>query len=141
MLNLKNSIGFTLIEVAISIAILAAGSTACISMFITGIRWTTETKVNASAPITAQAVMDTPKIFAGDPRNTPPFKYTVDSQGWINNYFAQRIVSDLEEVRDRNGKPSGGYICTVDVRIFMGGDDKDGELVYTLKKLVHFRDE
>ena len=50
-------------------------------------------------------------------------------------------VSNLEEVKDRNGKPSGGYICNVDVLIYMGGDNKDGELVYTLRKLVHFRDQ
>ena len=90
MLQQHKNVGFTLIEVAISIAILAAGSTACISMYITGIRWTTEAKVNASAPITAQAVMDTPVVFAGDPRNTPPFKYTTDNAGWINHYYAER---------------------------------------------------
>ena len=132
--------GFTLIEVALAMAILAAGSTACLAMFITGLRWTTQAKINASAPLSAQSVSDTPQVLGLDPRNSGPFEYTKDCEGWINNYYAVRTVTDLITHTDRNGSDTGGYTCTVDVDIFHGGDQNDGELVYSIKRIMFFRE-
>lgn len=131
--------GFTLIEVALAIAILAAGSTACIAMFVTGLRWSTEAKINATAPISAQAVSETPHVLDLDPRNTGPFTYTSDCEGWINNYYAVRTVTDLVQLIDDGGNPTGGYVCTVDVDMYHGGDKNDGDVVYTIKRIMHFR--
>ena len=140
MRRIQSQIGFTLIEVALAMAILAAGSTACIAMYVTGLRWTTEAKINASAPLSAQSVSDTPQILSLDPRNTGPYSYTTNSEGWINNYYAVRQVSDLITHTDRNGSDSGGYTCTVDVDIFHGGDKDGGELVYSIKRIMFFRE-
>ena len=131
---------FTLIEVAMSIAILAAGSTACIAMFITGMHWMTIAKCNSTAPATAQAVSETPQILNADARNTSgPYTYTTDSEGWVNNYFIVRTVSGLTPLDDSSNNPTGGYIATVDVSVYHGGDKDSGDIVYTIKRILHFR--
>ena len=139
---MKQRSGFTLIEVAIAIAILAAGSTACITMFITGLKWTEEVKINASAAFTAQSVINAPQVFEEDARNKDaPYLFTKDSKGWINGYYAVRTVSDLETIVDRNGSATGGYVANITVYIYHGGDESDGELVYSISNLKHFRTE
>ena len=132
--------GFTLIEVALAMAILAAGSTACIAMYITGLRWTTEAKINASAPLSAQSVSDTPQVLSLDSRNSGTYNYTSDCEGWINNYYAVRTVSDLITHTDRGGSNTGGYTCTVDVDMYHGGDKDGGDLVYSIKRIMFFRE-
>ena len=134
-----NRHAFTLVEVALAIAILAAGSMACMAMFITGLRWSTEAKINATAAVTAQAVSETPQVLNRDPRNSGPYTYTSDCEGWINNYFVVRKISNLVTINDRSASPTGGYNCTVDVDVFHGGTKDDGELVYSIKRIMHFR--
>ena len=132
--NIKTLTGFTLIEVALSIAILAAGSTACIAMFITGLRWTMEAKINATAAITAQAVVATPMILERDSRNTGPFPFTSDAKGWLNTYYIVRTVDNKTTLSN-----NGGYNCEVEITVYHGGDNTDGEIVYSTKRIMHFR--
>lgn len=139
-MNKSHTNGFTLIEVALSIAILAAGSTACIAMFVTGMHWMTIAKCNSTAPSTAQAVAETPQVFNADPRNTGgPYTYTIDGEGWVNNYYAVRTVSNVTPLNDASASPTGGYIVTVDVDIYHGGDKDTGDIVYNIKRILHFR--
>ncbi len=130
--------GFTLLEVAFSIAILVIGTTAAIGMYMTGLKWSEQVKCNSTAPITANGVAEYPNIFLHDARNTGPFAYTADSEGWVNGYYAVRTVLSKNEIQDISGSPTGGYECEIDVDIYHGGDKGTGALVYSSKRLITF---
>lgn len=139
MMHRRLDTGFTLLEVAFSIAILVVGTTAAIGMYMTGLKWAVDVKCNETAPMTASSVAEFPLIFDYDARNTgSPYAFTTGSEGWVNGYYAVRTVMSKEEVKDIAGNPTGGYLCEVVVDVFHGGDKDNGDLVYKAKRLINF---
>ena len=122
--------GFTLLEVALSIGILAVGLTAVVSVYMLALGWTEEIRVNLTALKTGRAVLADAGILMDENRK-PLNKSNRDTEakGWVNNYFIVRKYDDSKSVS--LGNNAGKYV-EVEVQVFSGGDDNDGLLVHEI---------
>ncbi|MFW5830412.1 MAG: type IV pilus modification PilV family protein [Planctomycetota bacterium] len=119
--------GFTLIEVAVAIGLLAIGLAAVTSVYLTGLRWAEESRSLYTGTETGRQVLleagllsDTPQaaISAGHSNGDTA------ASGWLNGYFVLREEVDREDL-----PASAGILQTVRIRVYAGGDDRSGRLV------------
>lgn len=124
---------FTLLEVAVSLAILTIGLTAATSVYITGLRWAAEARQNFTGMETAQQVLRHPDILR-DARVGGALcgfdQDTDEAAGWLNGYFITRKRHSADDVNVTSG---GGSLRSVSVEVYAGGTKEDGELVQVVE--------
>lgn len=122
--------GFTLIEVAISMAILTIGITAAVAMIMTGIKWSTDIKINETALHTCNAVLQDVTAFELDERNAASTysSNTTSAEGWLNGYYVVRTINSVQTISDSNGGSTGGNEIDVTISLYHGGDKDSGEI-------------
>lgn len=133
-----NRAAFTLTEVAIAIAVLLVGLTGAVSVFITGVSWANEIKVNLTAFDAAQSVLEDPAILAvveapRPPSPALPAADDVEVRGFLHGYFFVRTVDAASSVTLPDG---GGQLLRVRVVGYHGGDDTSGRRVVDCTNLL-----
>ncbi|MFW5828888.1 MAG: type IV pilus modification PilV family protein [Planctomycetota bacterium] len=121
---------FTLVEVAIAMAVLVIGLSAATGVYITGLRWASETRHQYTATKTAGLVVQDARLLRAGLRSEAPAGYDNghdDAQGWLNGYYCVRTVTDRTTLPGR-----GGDLCSLEIRIYADGDASSGELIHTV---------
>ncbi len=133
----RTSEGFTLIEVAMSIAILSFGLTAILIVYLTSLRWAEEIRIDLTSLHSARAAIydagvltDEFDVSAGfDNSDTP-------ASGYVNDYY---IVRTYTEDPFATGLATAGTYVDVEVKVYYGGTDLTGRLVQTINcsQIIH----
>ncbi len=122
--------GFTLIEIAMSIAVFAFGLTAVIVVYMVTLRWAEEVRIDLTALQSGRAALHDCSIlrnYQGQPLLLD--NRDAEAKGWLNNYYIVRncFLSDGITLPDNYGL----YVDVV-VKVYYGGTDEDGRLVHQL---------
>lgn len=128
--RVRHQSGFTLLEVALSIGILAVGLTAVVSVYMLALGWTEEIRINLTALKTGRAVLADAGILMDENRN-PLNKSNRDTEakGWVNNYF---VVRKYDDSKSFNLAKNAGKYVEVEIQVYAGGNDDDGLLVHEI---------
>lgn len=126
----RHGSGFTLIEIAMSIAVFAFGLTAVIVVYMVTLRWAEEVRIDLTALQSGRAVLRDCSILRDKQdqalllNNREP-----EAKGWVNNYYFVRSYSlaDAIVLPDNYGL----YVDVV-VKVYYGGTEVDGRLVHQL---------
>lgn len=127
-MRLKQRRAFTLIEVAMSIAILSFGLTAILVVYLTSLRWAEEIRIDMTSLHTARAAIYDAGVLA-DENDVSLGLTNTDSpaEGWVNGYYIIRTYT--EEPWSSAGLSSLGKYVDVNVKVYYGGDNLRGRLV------------
>lgn len=133
--------GFTLAEVAISIAVLIVGLTGAVSVFIMGVSWANEIKVNLTAFDAAQTVLEDPAILATVEAPRPPVPANPapdddDVRGFLHGYY---FVRTFDPAATKVLPDGGGQLLRVTIVGYHGGDDSTGRRVFECTNLLRVR--
>ncbi len=119
---------FTLIEVALSLAVLVAGLTAVISIYMVSLQWVEEIRVDLTAMQTGRIVLADAGVLMDKDDNRLGLKNTdPEAKGWLNDYFILRTVTTPAI---SHFDSSAGRYVTVRIRVYHGGTDQDGVLAH-----------
>lgn len=131
---MKRQAGFTLIELALSIAVFAFGLTAVTVIYMVTLRWAEEVRIDLTALQSGRAVLDDASILKD--RDDKPLAFTnlsPEAKGWNNDYFCIRSYDAAKAVTLPD---KCGVFVDVRVEVYFGGDDKDGRKVHQLRKYM-----
>ena len=121
---------FTLIEVTLSIAVLIAGLTAVVSIYLVAITWIEEIRIDLTAMQTGRAVLADAGILMDD-KNIPLNlnNRSEEAKGWVNDYYVVRTYDKMAATILPN---DAGLYVQVQVHIYTGGNQLDGHLAAVL---------
>jgi type II secretory pathway pseudopilin PulG len=121
---------FTLLEIALSIGILAFGLTAVVTVYMVSLKWAEEIRVDLTALQTARvALYDAGVLLNDDDTPTSFSNRDEEAKGWMNDYYVVRTYDKSEAINLPN---NGGLYTHVRVKIYYGGNDKDGQLAHEM---------
>ena len=129
MSSLKVRQAFTLVEIALALAVLTIGLTAVTTVYLTALRWAAETRHQYTAIDTAHQVLRDPALLSKDREGLQAISDFNDPlRGWLNGFYVIRERGDGESYLTVGGtEVARSY--EVRVSIYAGGTDADGMLV------------
>ena len=122
--------GFTLIEIAMSIAVFAFGLTAVVVVYMVTLRWAEEIRIDLTALQSGRAVLRDCSILRN--KNDEPLLLNnrdEDAKGWINGYYFVRHYSAADGI---SLPDNYGLYVDVVVNVYYGGTEVDGRLVHQI---------
>ncbi|NRA36989.1 MAG: type II secretion system protein [Planctomycetes bacterium] len=128
MLRKKSTTAFTLIEIALSLAILITGLTAVISIYMVSFQWIEEIRVDLTALQTGRVIMvDAGLLMDENDARLEKSNLDASAKGWINDYYVVRTV-ETQTVPGFTASDKAGTYITVRIQVYYGGTDEDGLL-------------
>ncbi len=128
MLFKQSRLAFTLIEVALSLAVLVTGLTAIISIYMVSLQWVEEIRIDLTALQTGRIALADAGVLMDKDNNRLGQKNTdTTSKGWINDYY---IVRSVETPSYPNFPGSAGKYLRVTIQVYYGGTEEDGLLAH-----------
>jgi len=134
-----NRRAFTLVEVALAMAVLTVGLTAVTAVYLTALRWTAETRHQFIAIDTAQQVLREPALLSLDRAGGTPAGFSAlesESRGFLNGlYLVRRRLAQEELTSSPTTAQPARPVANADrvrIEVYAGGTDEDGDLVFTL---------
>lgn len=125
--------GFTLVEVAFSVAVLVIGVTGSLAVLLLGIKWCNEIRITHVAFDTMHSVLEDPTVLTRDPGSTPtpanPQVTDADVRGYLAGFYITRVVNAGTLTNLPNG---GGSAAEFTVTAYQNGDDSTGNRVCSL---------
>ncbi|MFW5828979.1 MAG: hypothetical protein ACOCXA_01845 [Planctomycetota bacterium] len=87
---------FTLVEIALALAVLLVGLTAVTSVYLTGLRWGGEVRHGMSVMRYVHDVANDPRLLTESPGAEPVGDAgTIPSSGWYNGYYFVRARQEV----------------------------------------------
>lgn len=128
MQHYQSKSAFTLIEVVLSLAVLTAGLTAIVSVYMVSLQWIEEIRVDLTALQTGRAALADASLLM-DENNIRLGHSNTDNEakGWLNDYY---VVRTVETPSYPNFPGSAGEYLRVRIQVFFGGTDEDGVMAH-----------
>ena len=128
---------FTLLEVALAIAVLSVGLTAVVSLYMVSLKWAEEIRIDLTALQSGRMALNDAGVLMNDDYSYCGHSNAdAEAKGYVNDYY---IVRSYDKSKISTLPNNAGEFGPVVVRVFYGGNDEDGLLVHELHstQIIH----
>jgi type II secretory pathway pseudopilin PulG len=139
---MKTTSAFTLVEIALAMAVMAVGLAAVTSVYMTGLRWLSEGRSDWGALQAGRLALHNATLLRQEP-NSPERASNQrygDADGWLNGFYIVRKLDKDGETTDFRTHIKGGAFQPIRIQVYVGGNQTSGELVREFTATVHNRE-